>query len=531
VGVRIQKRRAETLEALHASLDAGNREAVVAMMETLVDRADRFELLYEKLRKHHFGKKSERLNPQQLALLMGEINDLSGGDEKLEVKPEAIVDEGQPREGKEPKPERGKRKPLPRDLPRQTVAVRVPEEARRCAGCGESMPTIGAETSEVLDWIPGHFEIRRYEREKCACRCGDGSVVTAPAPSKVIEKGLPGAGLLAHVVVSKYQDHLPLYRQQQIFRRQGVDLSRATLGRWCAEAAALLEPVARAIQQRVLAAHVLQTDDTHLRVLDRDRPGGSKRGFLWVYVGDRRWACFDYTETRCADGPLAFLSQREGAVQADAYSGYDALFDGEHARCYEVGCWAHVRRGFVEALEAGDVRAAQPLDWIQALYQIEEHATREGLAAAQRQQLREEQSQPVLAQIDAWLQQNADRAPPKSPLAVAIGYARNQWQALVRYIADGELEIDNNRSERLMRLIAVGRKNYLFAGSDAGARHAAVLYTVIATCRLHGIDAFAYLADVCERIATGWPQSRLADLLPDAWLAANPEAPRSSPPA
>jgi len=456
VGVSRQKRRAEIFEALHASLDAGDRSAVVALFEHLADRADYLELLRDKLQKHRYGKRSERLNPQQLALLLCELEEHGGAAEKLEVKPEAIVDEGQAREGKDPKPERGKRKPLPRDLPRQTVPVPVPEAARRCTSCGAEMHSIGVETSEQIEWVPGHFEVRRYEREKCTCRCGEGGVVTAPTPGKVIEKGLPGPGLLAHVVVSKYQDHLPLYRQQQIFRRLGVDLARATLGRWCAAAAELLEPVARVIGQCVLESHVLQTDDTHLRVLDRDQPGGSKRGFLWVYVGDRRFAYFDYTESRSADGPLAFLARREGAVQADAYSGYDALFNGENARCYEVGWWAHVRRYFVEALEAGDVRAAQPLQSIQALYQIEAHATRNELSPAERQQLRQEQAPPLLTELETWLAKHADRAPPKSPLGEARVYAHNQWRALCRYVDDGELEIDNNRAERLMRMVAKG---------------------------------------------------------------------------
>jgi transposase len=528
-----KRSRRETLVEVGALIDEGRKDAVLALIDRLLDENTRLELLYAKLRKHRFGSRSEKLDPQQLALIEAELAAQSG--EPLERTPEHVIDEGQARpetaENKPPR-KRGHRKPLPADLPRHTHVISVAAEQRRCSSCQQEMTPIGAETSETIEFVPARIEIHRYEREKLACaRCPGGGVVTAPAPVKVVDKGLAGPGLLAHVVVSKHQDHLPIYRQRQMLLRQGIDLSQATLGRFSMQAAALGLPIAQAIRERVLAAYVLQTDDTHLRVLDRDHPQGIRRGFLWAYVGDARWAYFDYTPSREKEGPLAFLAERRGFVQADAYAGYDALFAGEPPRCREVGCWAHARRRFAEALEAGELAAAEPLRRIQSLYAIERSLRDEAVSPEIRAKVRKEQAPPILAELGAWLDSRKDRWPPRSPLGDAIGYTLNQWDALSAYLEDGRLEIDNSRVERLMRMVAVGRKNYLFAGSDEGARHGAVHYTLIATCRLHGLDAQAYLADIYAKIAAGWPQQRLAELLPDAWLRAHPDAPRSTLPA
>jgi transposase len=540
VGTRTapKKSRKETLAEVQVLVNEGRGEAVVALIDRLLDENLRLELLNAKLRKHRFGSKSEKLDPQQLVLVEEELANESGEVEPpLEHTPEHVIDEGQSRsETSEKKlPRRGHRKPLPPDLPRQTIVIPVPEDQRCCSGCKKPMERIGAEVSEVIELIPARIEIQRYEREKLACpHCHGGGVTTAPPPVKVVDKGLAGPGMLAHVVVSKHQDHLPIYRQRQMLLRQGIDLSQATLGRWSMQAAALGLPIAQAIRERVLAAYVLQTDDTHLRVLDRDHPQGIRRGFLWAYIGDARWAYFDYTSSREKEGPLAFLAERRGFVQADAYSGYNALFEdkpGKPAPCREVGCWAHARRRFVEALDGGELHAVVPLRLLQALYRVERQLTQEKVSPEVRAKVRQEQARPILAELHAWLEPRRDRWPPKSPLADAIGYALNQWDALGVYLEDGQLDIDNTRVERLIRMVAVGRRNYLFAGSDDGARHGAVHYTLIATCRLHGIDAQAYLADVYAKIAGGWPHRLLAELLPDAWLRAHPDAPRSPFPA
>ena len=528
-----KKSRKDTLDEVRTLLGEGKSETVVSLFDRLLDENTRLELLYHKALRHRFGSKSEKLDPQQLALIQAEIDAHRG--EVLERTPEHVIDEGQPRNPEAPpaeKPERrrGHRKPFPAHLPREVIAIPVPSEQRACSACHQEMAPIGAEVSERVELVPARLEIRRYEREKLACsHCHGGGVVTAPAPVAVVDRGLAGPGLLAHVVVSKHQDHLPIYRQRQIFGRQGIDLSQATLGRFSMQAAALGLPIAQAIRERVLSAYVLQTDDTHLRVLDRDHPDGVRKGFLWAYVGDARLACFDYTPSRAQDGPLAFLATRRGWVQADAYSGYDKLFSEDPPRCREVGCWAHARRYFHDALEAQEHAAVVPLRQIQQLYAIE--SSLRDVAPEIRAKGRQDQAPAILAELHGWLESRRDRVAPRSPLGEAISYTLNQWKALSVYLEDGKLEIDNTRVERLMRMVAVGRKNYLFAGSDEGARAGAVHYTLIATARLHAIDPQAYLCDVYEKIAGGWPQRRLDELLPDAWARAHPNAPPSPLPA
>ena len=331
------------------------------------------------------------------------------------------------------------------------------------------------------------------------------------------------------MLVAKYRDHLPLYRQRQIYKRSRVDLPRSTLGDWVAAGAELLAPVARRIGERALGAAILQTDDTGLRVLDRDRPQGTKRGVLWLYVGDGEWAWFHYTPSRSGQGPQAVLSGRRGYLQADGYAGYQPLYERAEAPLIEVGCWAHARRYFVEAFESGDERGLVAMGAIAQLYRVEAEAFGAGVDG--RKRLREERARPVLEELRAWLTDHAGRVPPKMPLGAAIAYTRARWTALTRYLEDGRLEIDNNRVERLIRPVALGRKNYLFAGSDAGAERAATIYTVLATCALHEIDPWAYTRDVLAKVAGGWPQRELDALLPDHWAATHPEAVRCPPPA
>jgi transposase len=383
--------------------------------------------------------------------------------------------------------------------------------------------TIGKECSEVLEFVPAQLKVLVYEREKIACAaCGDGGVSVAPTPNKVFEKGTVGPSLLAQIVVSKHNDHLPLYRQREIFKRDGVDLPRATMGRWSAMGAELVKPVADLIRGRVIAAFVMQTDDTHLRVLDRDHPNGVVRGAVWAYIGDGRLASFDYTPSRVEEGPLAYLAERRGYVQADAYTGYNKLFEGDDPPCIEVGCMAHTRRYFFDALAGGDPRAAWPLSQIAKLYEIE----REGkeLEPEIRAKLRQKRAGPLLADLGDWIHETIGSEPPKSPLGAALVYSRNQWKALNRYLEDGRLDIDNTRVERLMRMVAVGRKNYLFAGSDAAAHRACTHYTLICSARLSEIDPRAYLTDLYQKLADGWPQRKLDELLPAAWGESHPEA-------
>jgi hypothetical protein len=251
-------------------------------------------------------------------------------------------------------------------------------------------------------------------------------------------------------------------------------------------------------------------------VLDREAVGGSKRGHFWAYLGDKRWLAFDYTPDWSADRPREVLADREGWLQADGYKGYDALFKGADATAVEAGCWSHCRRGFVEALES-DKRAAEPIAIMKQLFRIEELAKAQAMSPESRLELRQKRSRPVIKRLAVWLDKMRERIPPKDPLGKGITYATNQWQALGRFLEDGRLEIDNNGAERALRAIAVGRKNWMFAGSDAGARSAAILYTVIGTAKLANIDPHAYLGDVIQRLAEGWRANRLDELLPAAW--------------
>jgi hypothetical protein len=345
--------------------------------------------------------------------------------------------------------------------------------------------------------------------------------VQGEKPAQPIEKGLAGPGLLAHVITNKYCDHLPLHRQESIFARHGVHLSRKTLCDWVGQSAWLLEPVVKAMRREVLKSYSIHSDDTPVPVQEC---GKTHRAYLWVYIGDAQhpYTIYDFTWTRSRDGPLKFLRGYKGHLQADAYSGYEALYvDGD---ILEVGCWAHARRKFFEAKQTAPVTAHQAMLRIKALYAVEreakEHMTRHGddtdAALAKRLSLRQEQAVPVLETLNAWLHEQQQHQLPKSPVAQAIQYTLNNWTALVRYADDPRLEIDNNAAERALRSVVVGRNNWLFAGSARGGRTAATLYSLIATAKRHGLDPFAYLRDLLARIPTH-PQRQIDSLFPDRW--------------
>jgi transposase len=334
-------------------------------------------------------------------------------------------------------------------------------------------------------------------------------------------KGRPGPGLLAQVVTAKYADHLPLNRQSEIFARHGVALARQTLCDWVAAAADVLTPLYEDLKTTVLTSTVLHTDDTVVPVLDRDRTE-TREGRLWVYVGDGRPAdlVYDYTADRTRAGPIAFLGDFRGYLQADAYAGYDAVY--ATGRVVEVACWAHARRYFFDAKASDPARALPALGFIQQLYAVEREV--KGVEAGIRRARRAEQAAPVLTRFRQWLDAQADIVLPKSPIGEAVGYARAQWTALTRYTEDGALAIDNNVSERALRTIVTGRNNWTFCGSDAGGHRAAILYSLVATCKAHGIDPWAYLRDVLDRLPTH-PNRRRADLLPRQWKAAQAVTP------
>jgi transposase len=330
----------------------------------------------------------------------------------------------------------------------------------------------------------------------------------------------PGPGLLAHVAVSKHADHLPLYRQEGIFERHGVALSRQTMCDWMRRCAQLVSPLFDLMKERVLKSKVMQTDDTPVGVLDPTLPR-TRLGRVWTYVGDDHhpYTVYDYTPNRSRDGPQAFMEKFSGFLQADAYSGYDQLYQDAEREVIEVACWAHARRKFYEAQSSDLMRSTVMLAYIHLLYDVEREARDLKLDMEGRLALRQAKSKPILDDIQAYLERERPLVLPKSPEGQAIAYALSNWKALVRYSEDGDLEIDNNGAERSLRGIAVGRKNWLFFGSDNGGRTAAVLTSFITTCKRLDIDPFAYLRDIFERISTH-PQSRLTELLPDQWRAA-----------
>jgi transposase len=419
------------------------------------------------------------------------------------------------------------RRPLPAHLPRERVEIDLAEAEKACPCCGRERVRIGAETSEQLDYRPASLFVIQRVRHTYACpacsRTADPAddptpiITTAPVPSQPIDKGLPGPGLLAHVVASKFADHLPLYRQSGILARHGVHVPRSTLGGWVAVAAGLLKPLVDRMAVLVRRSLVVQTDDTPVPVLD---PGSrrTRTGHLWVYLGDadHPYAVFDFTPSYSGDGPKAWLGGYAGYVQADALKQYDPLFDRPSPRPTEVGCWAHARRKFHDARASDPVRAHEALARIRRLYAVEADAR--PLDDAGRLAARLAHARPALESFFRWLEAQRPAVLPKSPMGAAIGYALGNRAALTRYTEAGFLAIDNNASERALRAIAVGRKNYLFAGSDAGGRSAAALYSVAGTCRRLGLDPFTYLRDAFG-VLPALPAGRLDELLPDRWPA------------
>jgi len=451
-----------------------------------------------------FGKKSERVDPRQLQLALEQL-----ANEPGPVSEPVEMDSGEtPVRGHQRRRPTGRR-PLPPHLPRHRIELDVADADKQCA-CGHAKTRIGESVSEKLEYQPASFVVIETVRAKYACPvCHDG-VVEAPAPPQAVEKSLAGEGLLAHVVVSKYVDHLPLYRLEGIFAREGIDLARTTLCGWVADVATALTPIGDQLRREITAATYLQTDDTSVTVLGDH--GGSFKGRLWTYLDPLgQQVVFDATATHERDGPAQILADFRGALQADAYAGYDGLYQSGRVR--EIGCWAHARRRFVEAFMT-DPQAALMVARIQQLYQVERAAT--DLSVEARRLLRQEQSLPLLGEIDTVRLDLARAVLPKSPLGEAVRYLTNQWTVLQRFVEDGRLAIDNNRAENQLRVVAVGRKNWLFAGSLEGARRAALLYSIVQSCKLVDVPPFAYLKDVLVRLATH-PQRLIGQLTPKAW--------------
>jgi transposase len=494
-------------------------------LERVTFERDEYRKLYElatleleRVRRHlRMQNKSERVDTAQVQLAFAQVLGMTQVPQELIE--QVAAEENRRREEQQaapskPRPGHGRR-PLPAHLPLERTEVHPPEEERCCAACGEAMRVIGEESSERLDWRPATLVRVQTARIKYACSCQDGGVVTAELPPSPVERGLAGPGLLAHVAISKYEDAMPLHRLAGTFARQGVDIASSTLGDWAAQTADLLRPIPDAMAQDALGAHRIHTDDTGIPILAK---GGAQRGHVWVYIADDDHVVFRYTAQRSSEGPRQFFQGYTGYVQADAANLYDWLFrppqGADRGQALEVGCWSHARRYFVEAVPSDSQRAFVAIGFIRELFHID--AQTRPLPLPEQTALRRARAGPVLDAFKTWLDAAVLEVVPGSPLAAAIGYVRNQWQALNRFVQDGRLRLDNNASERALRRIAVGRKNWLFAGSEAAAERACVLYSLLASCRLHGINAFDYLCDVLVRIGDH-PARRVLELAPKYW--------------
>jgi transposase len=383
---------------------------------------------------------------------------------------------------------------------------------------------IGEEVSKQLEYVPASMRVLQHVHFRYACRACQEHVAIADKPLQLIDKGLPGPGLLAQTTTTKYADHLPLYRLEDIFTCHGVELSRATLCGWMASCAELLTPVFDEMVRRALLSSIIHTDDTTVSVWDPTLPQ-TRTGRFWVYIGDVRnpYVVYDYTPQRTRDGPERFLKGFRDYLQADAFSGYDRICAGSGV--IKVACWAHVRRKFFESRTSAPVPVHAALARIRQLYKIERDAAE--LSAEDRRALRQRDALPLLNALEGWLNEQGRKALLKSLIGQAITYAQSNWAALCRYPEHGELSIDNNLAERILRAQAIGRKNYTFLGSDRGGRTAAVLYSFTGTCKHHEIDPFAYLQDVLRRLPSH-PSDQLDELLPDVWFASHPSARRKT---
>jgi transposase len=484
-----------------------------------------------------YGRKSQKVSTADLSSLLAQLGGEAPASAGYAATPEgdaAPAGGTVPTPPDPPKPPRGRggRSPLPNDLPRRPRTVPVPEAERHCPRCGRERVCIGLRDSgDVLEFVPAHFEIIEEKREKLACpSCPEEGVATAPS-EKVMDRGRPGPSLLANILVKKFQDAMPLYRQSQEYERYGVSLSPSTLGDWAAFGLDVLAPVARRIRARVLGAEYVRADDTGLRVLDRDHPNGVKLGHMWAFVGDEL-VTFHYAPSWKADHPAAVLASFTGYLQGDGYAGYGAMLRDDETGDLLVpddrrlGCGMHIRAKFEKAAKTGDARAAIALAYFKAIYRIEEACKNDGLGPDERKARRAEQSLPHVDELYRWIRDIHPHLVPKTPLYIAMNYAIGQEAAWRRCFADGRFEIDNGEVERQLRRVALGRKNYLFAGSETGAERIATAYTVLGSCHRHGVNPLAWATDVIRKLQDGWPMARLDELLPDRWVppaAANPE--------
>ncbi len=510
--VNSQAKREKQLPDLD-TLDLQALKALVLAKQSELDsretEIENLKLLILKLRRMHFGPRSEKVNAdiEQLELRLEDLEANQAAADALPTQPATVA-------LNEKAPRKPARRPLPAELPRETETIAPTQEA--CPDCGGRLRLLGEDVSEMLEYVPARFKVIRTVRPKLSCACCS-RIVQEPAPNRPIDRGLAGPGLLAHVLVAKYADHLPLYRQSEIYQREGIELDRSTLADWVGGASRTLRPLIDALKKYVLSAEKLHGDDVPVPVLEPGK-GKTKTGRLWTYVRDDRPAgseaasavWFAYSPDRKGEHPSGHLKNYKGILQADGYAGFNRLYD--NGNIVEAACWAHVRRKFHDLYQAHrSPIAAEALARIGSLYGIEKEIR--GRPPSERQEIRNARSRPLLESMHAWLKATMAKLSRKSDVALAIHYALERWAALMLFCEDGRVEMDNNAAERALRAVALGRKNYLFAGSDAGGERAAAIYSLLGSAKLHRIDPEAYLTAVLRRIADH-PINRIEELLP-----------------
>jgi transposase len=506
------------LAAASAALATASSELKAAQLAVQLRTLEIEKLKFQiaKLRRMQFGRSSERI-ARQIEQLELQLEDLETDEAEDAAKAEPEEPPAPARERRRPK-----RKPLPEHLPRQAVIHEPADDgACTCPDCGGGMAKLGEDEAEVLDYVPGYFRVIRHVRPKYACKACD-AITQAPAPPMPTPRGRATPALLAHLLVSKYCDHLPLYRQSEIFARDGVDLDRSTLCDWVGQAAWLLDPIVEAIRQHIFAAEKIHGDDTTIPVLSPGL-GRTKTARIWVYVRDDRPFCgedppaaaYFYSPDRTAEHPAKHLASFTGFLQADAYAGYEPLYSPARTKpgpIIEVACWAHCRRKIFDVWEATKSPVAkEAIDRIAAVYAIEAKAR---FAPPDERIRHRADTGPLLASFFEWAGKVVTKLSAKSALTDALRYTIKRQEALTRFVTDGRLEADNNIAENAMRAISLGRKNYLFAGADSGGDRAASLYTIVATCKLNGVNPEAYLRDTLTKIAEGHPINRVEELMP-----------------
>lgn len=500
------------------------------MLLAALAEIERQRLIIAALQRNRFGRRSEQLDD---ATVQQGVEDLEQSVAEQTAAVEAATPPPKPPATELPRsePARRNRGALPVELPRVEQVIDI--AAKTCPCCGNALHLIGEDRAEMLDYVPAQLRVRLIRRPRYGCRSCEEAVVQAPAPERPIDGGMATEALLAHVLVNKYSDHLPLYRQAQIFARQGVTLDRSTLCNWVGRACWWLAPLHELVLSTVLASPKVFADDTTLPVLDPGR-GRTKTGRLWCYAVDNRpWcgpgqpaAAYVYSEDRRGEHPQTHLHGFRGLLQVDGYAGFGGLVNGKTDDAPQLAfCWAHVRRKFYDIhVATKSLLAEEALRRIAELYAIE--AASRGTPAENRRSVRQQRSRPLVEAMHAWLRQQLERISGRSTLAQAIRYALNHWSGLILYLDDGRLELDTNTVERAMRPVALGRKNALFAGADSGARHWAIVATLIQSAKLNDVEPLAWLTDVLEQIVAGrTKRHELGSLLPWNWKPAKADAP------